>query len=599
MSVKKREREREADREIKCGVNAQEMSITGHLRTRTDIYIKRKWHIIEGRVMVVEEVTEYVNVEHIQEDIVDGIVDEGVYLLLYFVAHMQQIAVLRLNGGGKPKWWHPITQGATNLAYKKLGPRGIEKIMRYTMARRYARAKRAANADPYQLGNLSVEDISRYAGASVYTGSNRFSQLRRAKTAPPPEYPGQSYGMSPPVLGPTQSARAEKIVINSEPNMDGQRNRDARRMLTFKNSLTRKYQSRCVYHMMLVKKTKNLDTKNYHYTSYGEGPALYGTYYVNQRIVDESAQYMRDKDFGVANVFDSGLDPTYRGVGMLHTVYVFAADWPFLAMNHDLNTQNLDKRQYGLFLSWSYKFLAESTDPNFPRTAPDVIKNKDWSYFSHYYTTYTLDMVNVSHMPYVVEILLFKFKADPDTMNYQRQVEAVTNKQNNSVTDYINMDFRYPADIIVVKRKRIYLRGLDNNAIRNNGASNADHAWCMTPNTNRENSKRYKFIVKRKYVMKRPILNTYNTTMTEFEFFNTYYEKDKGIYCRIQAFPLEPDFVVPESVADNTVKVRAVEDALNMSEGNNCDKLHYGVELRMHKQSRWKLDENMYKGSVA
>lgn len=596
VSVKKRERAREADREIKCGVNAQEMSITGHLRTRTDIFIKSKWFIIEEGVMVVEEVTEYVNVEHTQEDTEEGIVDEGIDLFLYFVVYMQQYAVLRLNGG------YEVTALRAQRA-KTRYERNIRRRLRELRRKTYDAGpkdyvKRAINKVMRVSDHISRKQLSAIAGASIYTGYTKFPQLR-GKTAPPPEYPGQHYGAEPPVLQPIQPARAEEIVINSEPDMNLRRNRDGRDMLSFKNALTRKYQSRCVYHMMLVKKTKSLDGKNYHYTSHGEGPALYGTYYDSQRILDESGQYMRNKDFGVANVFDSGLDPNYRGVGMLHTVYVFAADWPFLAMNHDLNTQNLDKRQYGLFLSWSYKFLEQSTDPNFPRTASDVIKNKDWTYFTHYYTTYTFDMVNVSHMPYVVEILLFKFKADPDTMNYQRQVEAVTNKQNASVTDYINMDFRYPADIIIVKRKRIYLRGLDNHAIRNNGINTADHSWSMMPNTNRENSKRYKFIVKRKYIMKRPILTTYNTTMTEFEFFNTYYEKDKGIYCRIQAFPLEPDFVIPESVADNTVKARFIEDALNMSAGNDCDKLHYGVELRMHKQSRWKLDENMYKGSVA
>jgi len=115
--------------------------------------------------------------------------------------------------------------------------------------------------------------------------------------------------------------------------------------------------------------------------------------------------------------------------------------------------------------------------------------------------------------------------------------------------------------------------------------------------------------VKRKYVMKRPILKLNAEgnidDMTEDEFFNTYYEADKGVYCRIQAWPLENDFVVK-----STVEIEYFLEKYNYPSVTNAGVvdpaaavsgtlLHPGVTMKMQKKSKIKLDEPIYQGSPA
>jgi hypothetical protein len=107
----------------------------------------------------------------------------------------------------------------------------------------------------------------------------------------------------------------------------------------------------------------------------------------------------------------------------------------------------------------------------------------------------------------------------------------------------------------------------------------------------------YKFKLKRKYVMKRPILNDYQT-LTEEQFFQNYYEPDKGIYCRIQAFTMEGDIHSVETTEEaHEAVLSTVEQGFNKpdqsKDGTSFD--GFGVTCRMRKTSYFKLDENIYR----
>jgi len=109
-------------------------------------------------------------------------------------------------------------------------------------------------------------------------------------------------------------------------------------------------------------------------------------------------------------------------------------------------------------------------------------------------------------------------------------------------------------------------------------------------------------------LLKRPILKLNAEgnidDISEDEFFNTYYEPDKGIYCRIQAWPMESNFLYSSNQTSPEVDINQSLDKYNwplLSLGTldpscNGSKLMAGVTVKVSKKSKIKLDEPIYKG---
>jgi hypothetical protein len=112
----------------------------------------------------------------------------------------------------------------------------------------------------------------------------------------------------------------------------------------------------------------------------------------------------------------------------------------------------------------------------------------------------------------------------------------------------------------------------------------------MVENTN-NNSRLVTWNIKKKYVLKRPVLSTYETTLTEKEIFTKYCDAQKMSYFRICAFPQELFLGIETDTGNlkeyntiNTVNVPGTPDAA-------CTKLGNGVTCQITKRSSFKLDE--------
>lgn len=417
--------------------------------------------------------------------------------------------------------------------------------------------------------------------------------------------------------GNSTDSQSRPLLLRSSSNSTNMSSYEqGKMMLEWKNSLTRKFTTHCYFTMSPYIVRRNLgltptDLAVYN-TANGVGPLLFWTYNLtpNQTLSSTnlpSPTYMMLNDSDVG--FDYDLPTVNKGLGINGIVYVFIADWPFAVFNIDPVTQSstLDEFKKGRALSWKYKDYDVTTDPNLPRTLSDIVYNKDWSYFTHYYTELSFDFTNVDMFDYVVEILFFKFKADADTMNYQRQVLAPLRRQTGAMQAYceneIGMDNM--ADITVVHRKRKLIRGCSLDVVRTgmqvNGTTTQLNLYAPE---SRKNEYTYKYIVNRKYVMKRPILNNYNADLTEAEFFGAYCDKQKSVYCRVQAWPASPPILADHYVGCNPangnyknffsnaeINVTAATGATFLTQFN-------GLACTMQKRSHWKLDEPILKGSA-
>lgn len=364
-------------------------------------------------------------------------------------------------------------------------------------------------------------------------------------------------------------------------------------MLQWKNDLTRMYHTHLWYSCSPIKAGKKPtgDTVTNHYTFSGNGPNLYWQY--EYGLTGTGIQY-RKTNFGDPKNWDGGMSSiTQRALGAAGVVYVFAADWPFKVMNHDTATQRptdatalTEMRERGRLLEWENFLYDSNTDPNSPINVSDFIQKVGWQYLTVYSVQYSFQFTNISLQPYCVEVLMFKFKADPDAMNYEKQVKAVWKNQNWGMSDYVKENgFWIPSDITIISRRRFMLKGLQNNAYLDN-----TNSWSLFEGA-RENTFTYNTTVSRQYVMKRPIVASYNA-MTEVEFFNTYYEPDKGIYCRLSAWPKEP-FYVQSSSADNPKVEIKYQNTTDPEETIAGTKLMPGVMVEITKKGSFKFDESI------
>jgi len=549
---------------------------------------------------------EFVNIENIQdvepggpmEDV--GILGTGAeYAAIEMLIHFMEIAaqqasvqgLLRLSGGygGADRYWRNERMAAmANIMNDRLETR-FRKVKRKVRNRKIVKATRrllpaaAATYGAYKLARWQLVGRNKRAERQERKMNRSWDDF---------DYDTEMLFRDDPL------AAQPDIIINNQEVMNVPYVRrqvytglsekySGINMLNWKNRLTKKLRTECAYVMSMILWTAT--EGGYHQMEEGQGPHLYCTYQT-----DLMGTTGRNTGFNVPRIMDSGdTGSSLKGVGWNHTVYVFCADWPFLVMNHDPKTYDPSNKTTGEFLTYNYRAFQTTTENDFPLELPNITANKDWTYITHYYTTHRFDFTNTSHQPYVVEILFFKFKADPDSMNYRRQVEAVTRKQNFDLQEYIMGSAPKPVDISIVHRKRIYLKGMDTPSIRS--VDNANVKNICQPNSFRENSAHYKYVVKRKYVMKRPITTDYNLAMSEVDFFKTYYEPEQGIYCRVQAWTLEADMYNNENTNPAKIEFPTVEAGRNQSNDENRTKVGYGVHCYMTKSSHFKLDENIYK----
>lgn len=599
-------------------------SITGQFRTHTYMFYI-KWLDIYGDDMEGDEVMELENDDIVID--VTGVTAVEIELLLYFIAYGGDC--LRLTGGGTKRKrrifssvrdtlsrWHGAAKRlrqafyntATRVKKRIQDVEGRWSSFRGTIIDSLKKEKnqvdehiRKANAWFRVLGITDATPIMNTLGVTTTAlgGMLAFAEATPARVFPSLS-PAMEMALVPyegpksPIVPYEAPARPQHTIVQITDEMSS-----GASMLNFKNALTRKLKTKCRYVMSIqmatsVTKSGETITQYGHYTSNGVGPHLYGTY--NTALGSNSNMETRNLDWNTPKGWDCGMETmtslnTNKGVGWNNIVYVFAADYPFLAMNHDAKTQDmvLARKQAGHYLSWKYVDFQVTTDRNLPVQLTTVVSNKDWQYLTHYYTVYEFDFFNSSFAPYIVEILYFKFKADPDAMNYQRQVEAVKNRQTSQMEEYIYNIDAVPQDINIVHRKRIMIPGVNVGLYLK--STNTSVAY---PNPG-SNHAQYKYVLKHKYVIKRPILSDYNLDLDEFAFFNTYYSPENGIYCRIQAFKLGCDF--SQNNVDFANIVYTDEDTINQPTDNTWpdNNKGKGVHCIMYKTSHFKLDENMYK----
>jgi len=367
-------------------------------------------------------------------------------------------------------------------------------------------------------------------------------------------------------------------------------------MLAQKNATQRMFRSTLYYEMSpVLNKLQYLTSGIYvHTLKPGNGPHLYGTYIPD--LKPNPQVYGTDTRNGLFGTlygndsggFGSAPDATSRFIGERNTIYVFAVDWPFAIMNTDENTQVEPTNttvQQGQCLRWAYYGWNTTSDMNIPRNLTFVVQNAAWTYLTHFQTTLKFSFYSTTTLNYTVELLFFRFKADVDTMNYRAQTQAPMDRQFdldiycNESTKHYNHE-----DITVIHRKRLSIPGLTQ-------IIPYDATWRVTSEGGMKNEVRYQYVSKRQYVIKRPIVSTLNTSMSEKEFFDTYFDRQRGIYCRMQAWPTCP----PAMVGADTRPFFYVDDVtLNCSQQvEGATRLGPGVGCFMSKISKWKLDQNV------
>lgn len=555
------------------------------------------------------DILDYENVGPIIGEGIEGSIDDDLFFaFLYFVDYVwQRYAVLRLSGGGKKRGWQERLESATSSLekkYKSVRDLGISttKSMLETLnaikrGNDYFRSFGVEYSPTTQAGiesaHSALQRISDVISASPERVFPSIDQVRIGPmTVRNPRIAW--YNEDNPMIGQVD----EKGIVMYNPgatHVDQSNNQmsSGAGVLALKNSLTKRLRSHCIYYMSPLLWTKVAasvpDNLLNHQTEAGSGPHLYMTYNLTTQA------NTRSQTFNLPNNWDQGMETATtkykdRGVGWSNIVYIFAADYPFLTMNHDKKTQDSTKGEYGHYLSWKYVTYGVTTETNPPLQLVDFVKTRDWQYLTHYHTDYTFDLMNTSLNTYIVEIMFFKFKADPDAMNYLQQVTSVSRRQSSLVQQWIYGVNELPVDISIVHRKRI---ALGPNCVSNYWKGvNVNTGMGMANNVSQ-----YKFRLSREYVMKRPVMDMYEA-VSENEFFNTYYEPHKGVYCRIQAFTF--DALRSTKGVDFTNVWYNDEDVLNNPTEAKDGTISNGkgVSCRMEKVSYFKLDENLYKSYI-
>lgn len=285
--------------------------------------------------------------------------------------------------------------------------------------------------------------------------------------------------------------------------------------------------------------------------------------------------------------------------------YVFAADYPFQTM-----LPMCQESTSTYHLTWGSVIPSTTTDPNLPIKLSDIVANKDWNRIVHGATYLYFDFTNYARQTMIVEVLLFKYVVDVDAMDYTQMIDAPLSRQyGNAYTSYCEMKNMNlgTKQIRVIKRIRFRMnvqKSFDVKPTYGEADGLRSANITMTPTY-----RKLRLKVKRQYTMKRPIATTFEN-VTDNQFFNTYYEYDKGTYCRVQAWPEDVMlYQVRESFpsSEPTTYFAGTEIDESLMESyrlgtaaetptTSIYRIAQGVACYMEKKSFIKLDEPMLKG---
>lgn len=505
-------------------------------------------------------------------------------LMLGDVINFLYLNNLRLRGGG-------LNLGPAVMAVgKALGPTGRDWVFRHFFTDRYRNMIQADRDEYVRSRILSYQQESSRQRSRIIDVGRAAARLKYFNKGTAPKLIKDSYSSS------------NKMSIWEHPKFKVRMNTKEGKaamgyhMLAQKNATQRMFKSTCFYEMHPVLNKLQYGTTGFypHLLKPGNGPHLYAFYTTDLKAqtqvygTDTRANSFSALATCDVGGFGSAPDANNQFIGMNMPVYIFSCDWPFAIMNPDPLTQVEPTNtlvQQGQVLRWAYYTWNTTSDMNIPRTLTFVVQNAAWTYLTHYKTTIDFQFYSTSSQNYMVEILIFKFKADVDTMNYKLQALAPMDRQvDNEI--YCNESPRMynHEDIYVLKRKRIMIPAKTN-------ALPWGTSWRVTDNQGQRSEVLYRYVCDRQYVIKRPIVNSLNTSMTESEFFNTYYDRQKGIYARVCGWPVSPPLVIG---TDGTGVVANEEQNRNTSyTAQACTIIGNGVGCFMNKTSKWKLDQNV------
>lgn len=335
-------------------------------------------------------------------------------------------------------------------------------------------------------------------------------------------------------------------------------------------------------------------TENIDRLAPGVGPALY---WITDESLANTANTEPNRNFGYLRPLNM-LEPI-TNMDSLNSingiVYVFAADWYGAQMNHSEPTKTR--------LQWVEEPQIATTDPNTPITLLDLVgstPNKDWSVIRHYATHYDFMFTNLAPYPYVVEVLFFKWKVDPEDLGYRDQLLAPLSNQND-MQSYCNNNIRNfgTQQITVLKRHRQRIFGLDNSVVIPANSSNGG-SYMNIANSVRSNVGRYSFKLRHKYDTVRGVKQGDQTVHTETSFFDNFYNPDKGVYCRVQGWPEIPLFSTnPNNNASNTqwITLNNIYDAACQPTTTiDFTRIKPALQCQMKKRSYIKVDTPTLRG---
>ena len=288
-------------------------------------------------------------------------------------------------------------------------------------------------------------------------------------------------------------------------------------------------------------------------------------------------------------------------------IMLFVVDWPFFTMNYIKATQvsaSLENIMRWKDMAATY---TQTTDPIYPIQFSQIAANKDWTTIYHLGTEILMDFINYSIEDQNVEILLFKWIVDHDTIqSYQQQIMASCSGYRDYDDYLLGQNSIGTPQIRVVKKIRFKLTGaLDEKVTRiyNPGVSEAINYGCTVGDLP-SNRKVKKLRIKRKYAMKRPVEETaFATSFSELGMFNELYEAQQGIYCKITAWPTNKrrDINIQDIFSSTPVYSSTTNTSINASADIPSAVTKNGqprmcVGLTMTKKSFIKLDKTMMRG---
>lgn len=364
-------------------------------------------------------------------------------------------------------------------------------------------------------------------------------------------------------------------------------------MLEWKNTLTRMYHTYHVYYMSVIKTTFTSNSLKLHGTWQGNGPALYWTY---DNDTSTGSPASRNLTFGALTYWDGGMGtptntPRKRnyGLGSNGVVYVFAADWPGTYMNTDTATHSGGTGVYLEFTNYVYN--QTTVNKNIPRKWDDTFNNTSWNYITVYGTQWTFRFTNYATVDYTVEISLFKFKADVDVMDYEKQCLAHFGGAQGGTNAYREKQLLAPVtDVLILKTVRYKIPGLTNNVFMPFNSTSLRAEQMVAFDSMASNTKKVTMNVKRRYVIKRPILTSYETNLTEKDIWLKYHDNQAGLYFRMQAWPNCQDIQMDLNTGVGTC---LSVDAKNVPNATPAElSILPGLACTVLKKSFYKMDEN-------